>query len=188
MNDTPGTTEAGTPTIARRTIVKGAAWSIPVIAAAVAAPAQAASTTTPVIEIPTGTVITGWKGDHRYGSENDNPKRRSYDFPIVVKDAAGNPIAGATVTVVAAGANDDGDLISVHRWPAPDDDGPESDPNRTATLTTDGSGRALFAVNTQNLTSSELRKENTTATLTVSVTYNGVTTTDVVTVRFTESD
>jgi len=161
---------------------------MPVIAAAVAVPAYAASVTDVVIELPTGTVITDWKGDHHYGSDDSNPKRRSYDLPIVVKDGSGNPVVGATVTIVAAGANRDGDLVSVHRWPAPDDGGPESDPNRTATLTTGAAGSALFAVNTQNLTSSELRDDNTTATLTVAVTHNGVTTTETITIRFTASD
>lgn len=174
-----------TPTIARRTIVKGAAWSLPVIAAAVAVPAHAASTTDPEIDLPLGELITNWKGDHHYGSDNDNPKQRAYDLPIVVKDSMGNPIVGATVTVTASGTNRDGDLLGVYRYPAPDNSGPESNPHPTATATTNAQGRALFAVSTQNLSSSE---RPGIATLTVSVTHNGVTATKVIRVEMTDSD
>lgn len=45
MNEEENTAEQGAAGIQRRTIVKGAAWSIPVIAAAVAAPAASASVT-----------------------------------------------------------------------------------------------------------------------------------------------
>ncbi|MGB4135926.1 MAG: transcriptional initiation protein Tat [Microbacterium sp.] len=172
--------------VARRTVVKGAAWSIPVIAAAaVVVPAHATSAATPEVESPLGDTITTWKGDHHYGSHEDDPERRSYDFPIVVTDGNGAPILGAQVTVVASGTNRDGDLLGVYAYPAPKNGGPESDPHRTATVTTNAQGRALFAVNTQNLSSAE---RPATATLTVTVTYNGVTTTKVITVIMSESD
>jgi len=171
--------------MSRRTIVKGAAWSLPVIAAAAAAPAYAASATKPEITCPLGDHITSWKGDHHYGSYNSNPSRRAYDFPVVVVDANGQPLVGATVTVVASGTNRDGDLLGVYRFPAPDNNGPEDDPHPRATATTDATGRALFAVSTQNLSSGE---RPATATLTVTVTYNGVSSTKVITVTMTESD
>lgn len=50
-----GTTEAR---LARRTIIKGAAWSVPVVAAAIATPLAAASVTPPAnsanVQVPTG--------------------------------------------------------------------------------------------------------------------------------------
>lgn len=167
----------------RRSIVKAAAWSTPVIAAAVAAPMASAS---PVfnVTLSTGIYITSWKGDHHYGSFND-PDQASYDFPVTVTDATGNPISGASVTVTASGTNRDGDLLGVYTYPAPSNGGPESSPHATATTTTNTGGEALFAVNTQNLSSSE---RPATAYLTVAVTYNGVTTTTVVTVYMTQSD
>lgn len=173
------------PTIARRTVVKGAAWSLPVIAAAVAVPAHAASTADPEIELPLGELITDWKGDHHYGSDDDNLKQRAYDLPIDLRDSSGNPIVGATVTVTASGTNRDGDLLGVYRYPAPDNSGPESNPHPTATATTDARGRAMFAVSTQNLSSGE---RPGIATLTVSVTHNGVTATKVIRVEMTDSD
>lgn len=188
MKDFEKDAPVASPLVARRTVVKGAAWSVPVIAAVVAVPAYASSHTGPVVELPLGDTITTWKGDHHYGSADDNPKQRAYDLPIVVKDASGNPIVGATVSIVVAGRNDDGDLIGIYTYPAPDNGGPESDPHRTASATTDVNGRALFAASTQNLTNSELREENTTATMTVTVTANGETTTKTITVIFTESD
>ena len=175
----------GDPSITRRTIVKGAAWSLPVIAAAVAMPAQAASGTDLEIEFLPGDVITHWKGDHHYGSHDDDPERRAYDFTVVIKDSSGMPAAGVAVTVTASGTNRDGDLLGVYRWPAPDNGGPEEDPHRTATTTTDASGRALFAVSTQNLSSSE---RPATAYLTVVVTHNGTTITRTITVTLTDSD
>lgn len=185
MENTMIDSSLGGRAIKRRTIVKGAAWSLPVIAAAVAAPARAASAVTPQVEVPQGGHITSWLGDHHYGSDNTDPERRSYDFPIIVTDGSGNAIVGAEVTVVASGTNSDGDLLGVYRYPAPSNGGPESSPSPTATATTDAQGKALFAVNTQNLSSSE---RPATATLTVTVTANGVTTTEVVTVTLTESD
>lgn len=176
--------EAESLVTSRRTIIKGAAWSVPVIAAAVVAPAYAASTD-PVIDFPLGELITDWKGDHHYGSHNSNPSRRAYDLPIDVLDGLGNPISGAEVTVTVGGRNRDGDLLAVYAYPAPDNNGPESNPHPVATATTDGSGRAMFAVSTQNLSSRERPAE---ATLTVSVTVGGVTVTRVATVVMTESD
>lgn len=184
MNET-SMKAAAAPSVARRTVIKGAAWSIPVIAAAVAVPAHAASTAEPEIVCPIGDHITSWKGDHHYGSDNDNPSRRSYDFPVHVTDSKGQPLVGAQVTVVASGDNRDGDILGVYAYPAPSNGGPESSPSRTATLTTDGRGQALFAVNTQNLSSGE---RPASATLTVSVSYNGVTTTKTITVSITETD
>lgn len=176
------TTEA---TIDRRTVTT-AAWTIPVVAVAVAAPMSAASNSAaPVVTPTSGTEITTWKGDHHYGSNSSNASRRSYDFPVFVTDAAGAPINDATVIVTAAGSNRDGDLLGVYAYPAPSNGGPENSPHATATLTTGAAGRYLFAVNTQNLSHSE---HPATATLTVLVTVCGVSTSSVVTVRLTESD
>jgi hypothetical protein len=44
--------------VQRRTVIKGAAWSVPVIAAAIAVPAHAASANPPCATLPTGQV--GW--------------------------------------------------------------------------------------------------------------------------------
>ncbi|MGF3056911.1 transcriptional initiation protein Tat [Microbacterium sp. YY-01] len=187
MKDTSVTLETK-QSVSRRTVVKGAAWSIPVIATAVAVPAHAASAPDVDIVSPEGDLITDWKGDHHYGSDNDNPKRRSYDFPIDLRDSSGNPLVGVTVSVTAAGSNGDGDLLGIYRYPAPSNGGPESDPSRTATAVTDANGRAMFAVNTQNLTSKELREENTTATLTITVADNGDPISKVVTVKLLSSD
>ena len=51
MNDTRHTSGAARG-VERRTMVRGAAWSVPVIAAAAAAPAQAASCTNPTTVTP----------------------------------------------------------------------------------------------------------------------------------------
>lgn len=153
--------------------------------AAVAATPLAAASARFIIRPSTGTYITSWKGDHHYGSDNSNPSRRSYDFPVKVTDAAGNPITGATVTVTASGTNRDGDLLGVYAYPAPSNGGPENSPHPAAILITDAAGQALFAVNTQNLSSGE---RPATAYLTVTVTYHGTTATEVVTVYMTLSD
>lgn len=169
----------------RRKVMIGAAWSAPVIAVAAATPAHAASPDAVVVTPGTGPEITGWKGDHHYGSDRQSELQRAYDFPINVTDANGNPIVGATVTVVAEGSNRDGDILGVYAYPAPDNSGPESNPHPTATVVTGADGVALFAVSTQNLTSSERPGS---ATLTVTVTYNGTSTVSVVNVTLTETD
>jgi len=172
-------------TIHRRTVLVGATWTVPTIAVAIAAPLAAASGGTPSVSPANGTVITTWKGDHHYGSGNSNSKRRSYDLPVAVTDASGAAIANATVTVVATGRNRDGDLLGVYASPAPSNGGPESSPHPSATITTGATGVALFAVNTQNLSSSERPAE---AVLTITVTTPGGSATSVVTVRLTETD
>ena len=178
--------EDATPaTVPRRTILVGATWTVPTIAVAIAAPQAAASGGAPTVSPANGTVITTWKGDHHYGSGIANPKRRSYDLPVSVTDAAGAAVQNATVTIVATGRNKDGDLLSVHAYPAPSNGGPESSPNPSATLLTGPSGTALFAVNTQNLTSSERPAE---AVLTITVTTPGGSATSIVTVLLTETD
>lgn len=172
-------------TIDRRKVVVGTAWSVPVIAVAMATPARAVSPDAVVVTPGTGPVITDWKGDHHYGSDRQNETQRAYDFPIDVTDASGNPIAGATVTVTAEGTNRDGDILGVYAYPAPDNSGPESNPHPTATLVTGADGKALFAVSTQNLTAAE---RPGIATLTITVTVNGTTTVSVVNVTLTETD
>jgi hypothetical protein len=173
------------PEIDRRKVMIGTAWSIPVIAVAAATPAIAASLPPVVVTPGTGTVITDWKGDHHYGSQEDNPTERAYDFPVTVKDANGNPIVGATVTVTTSGQNQDGDVLGIYAYPAPDNGGPESDPSPSATVVTGADGVALFAVSTQNLSGSE---RPSSATMTVTVTYNGTTTVSVINVVLSESD
>jgi hypothetical protein len=179
-----GRSDSPVERVSRRAVVRSAAWSVPVIAAAAATPLAAASVTFK-ITLSTGTYITAWRGDHHYGSANSNATRRSYDFPVKVTDSAGNPISGATVTVTASGRNRDGDLLGVYAYPAPSNGGPESSPHPAATLITDSTGQALFAVNTQNLSSGE---RPATAYLTVTITYNGTTVTEMVTVFMTLSD
>lgn len=183
MNDASGL-QPETLTANRRTIIKGMAWSVPTIAAAVVAPAYAASTD-PQIKPETGDYITDWKGDHHYGSNNKNEERRAYDFPIDVTDAYGNPLPGVTVTVEASGTNRDGDLLAVYEYPQEKDKGPEDVPHPVATSVTDANGRAMFAVSTQNLSSGERPAR---AKLTITITVNGVTVTKVVDVYMTESD
>lgn len=183
MTRTPS--HATPATIHRRTVLVGATWTVPTVAVAIAAPLAAASGGTPSVSPANGTVITTWKADHHYGSGNANPRRRSYDLPVTVTDAAGAAVRNATVTIVATGRNRDGDLLSVHAHPAPSNGGPESSPNPSATLVTGPSGTALFAVNTQNLSSSERPAE---AVLTITVTTPGGSATSVVSVLLTESD
>jgi hypothetical protein len=158
------------PEIDRRKVMIGTAWSIPVIAVAAATPAIAASLPPVVVTPGTGTVI---------------PTERAYDFPVTVKDANGNPIVGATVTVTTSGQNQDGDVLGIYAYPAPDNGGPESDPSPSATVVTGADGVALFAVSTQNLSGSE---RPSSATMTVTVTYNGTTTVSVINVVLSESD
>ncbi|VXC53738.1 Transcriptional initiation protein Tat [Arthrobacter sp. 9V] len=177
--------KAKSSTIDRRKVVIGTAWSIPAIAIAAATPALATSVPPVVVTPGTGSVISNWKGDHHYGSLEDDLDQRSYDFPVTVKDVNGNPVVGATVTVTVSGQNDDGDVLGVYAYPAPDNGGPESDPSPSATLVTGADGVAFFAVNTQNLSSSERPSY---ATMTVTVTYNGVSTVSVIQVVLTESD
>ncbi|MBT2588236.1 transcriptional initiation protein Tat [Arthrobacter sp. ISL-95] len=172
-------------TIDRRKVVIGTAWSIPAIAIAAATPALAASLPPVVVTPGTGTVISNWSGDHHYGSFEEDLDQRAYDFPVTVKDANGNPVVGATVTVTVSGQNDDGDILGIYAHPAPDNDGPESDQSRSVTVVTGADGVALFAVSTQNLSSSE---RPSTATMTVTVTNNGTTTVSVINVVLTESD
>ncbi|GGF13092.1 hypothetical protein [Subtercola lobariae] len=74
-NPGPSSTDTGTQApprrIPRRTLITGAAWSVPVIAIAVAAPAAAASTTSPPPPPSTWTpVICG--GPSSINGQNDN--------------------------------------------------------------------------------------------------------------------
>jgi hypothetical protein len=177
--------KAKSSTIDRRKVVIGTAWSIPAIAIAAATPALAASLPPVVVTPGTGTVISNWKGDHHYGSFEEDLDQRAYDFPVTVKDANGNPVVGATVTVTVSGQNDDGDVLGIYAYPAPDNGGPESDPSRSVTVVTGADGVARFAVSTQNLSSSE---RPSTATMTVTVTSNGTTTVSVISVVLNESD
>lgn len=146
--------------IHRRTLTTAAAWTIPAVAVATAAPFAAASThpVPPkhlVISPADCTEIKTWKGDHHYGSANKDEKRRSYDFPVFVTDGEGNPVTDAIVTVVATGKNHDGDLLGVYTYPAPSNGGPESHPHPLASVSAGPAGRYLFAVNTQNLSAHE---------------------------------
>ncbi|MFE4196021.1 transcriptional initiation protein Tat [Paenarthrobacter sp. NPDC056912] len=172
-------------TIDRRKVVIGTAWSVPLIAAAVATPAHAVSPDPVVVTPDLGPDVSHWKGDHHYGSHDTNLSQRAYDFPITVKDANGNPIVGATVTVTASGTNRDGDVLGVYVFPAPDNGGPENSPHPVATTVTGADGKAMFAISTQNLSSGERPSY---ATLTTTVTYNGNTTVSVVNVTLTDSD
>ncbi|ABM08442.1 hypothetical protein [Paenarthrobacter aurescens] len=173
------------PDINRRKVVIGTAWSIPLIAVAAATPAVAASLAPVVVTPGPGTVITDWKGDHHYGSNEEDADQRAYDFPVTVTDANGNPIVGASVTVQVSGQNEDGDVLGIYEYPAPDNDGPEEDQSRNASSVTGADGVALFAVSTQNLSSDEVPS---TATMTVTVTYNGTTTVSVIKVVLNSSD
>ncbi|WP_314323876.1 transcriptional initiation protein Tat [Paenarthrobacter ilicis] len=177
--------EVKSKSIDRRKVMIGAAWSVPLVAVAAATPAHAVSPDPIVVTPDAGYNISSWKGDHHYGSNESDLDQRSYDFPVTVKDASGNPVSGATVTVTTSGQNEDGDVLGVYVYPAPDNGGPESDPHPMATTVTDASGKALFAVNTQNLSSSERPSY---ATITITVTYNGTTTVTVVNVTLTDSD
>ncbi len=172
-------------TIDRRKVVVGTAWSVPVIAVAMATPARAVSPDAVVITPGTGPVITDWKGDHHYGSEISNPTERDYDFPITVTDAAGNPVVGASVTVTTSGTNRDGDVLAAYVYPAPLNGGPENEPHPTATAVTGADGKVLFAISTQNLS---LGERPSYGTITTTVTYNGTTTVSVVNVTLTDSD
>ncbi|WP_235022091.1 transcriptional initiation protein Tat [Rathayibacter sp. VKM Ac-2754] len=172
--------------LSRRTLATGAAWSLPVIAVAASAPLASASPgTAPCIDPADGACIADWKGDHHYGSDEHDPARRSYDFPVFVTDAAGTAVEDATVTVLASGSNSDGDLLGVYAYPAPSNGGPESSPSPAATLTHGPAGRYLFAVNTQNLSTHE---RPATATLTITATTSAGSATSVVTVQFSETD
>lgn len=167
-------TEAGA---SRRTIIKTAAWSVPVIAAAVAVPLASASTTID-IEVPgvdpATNLITNWEGNHEQGTF-DGADDAPYLFNVIVKDQnTGLPLSGATVTVTATGISDGNDILAVQAYPAQDGIDPENDHHPTQTLVTDGTGSAKFAVNTANINDGWFPAE---AYLTVTVTYNGTTTT-----------
>lgn len=172
--------------VTRRTVIKSAAWSAPVIAAAVAIPLASASTTIKVVvpgADPTG-LITSWEGNHEQGTF-DGADDAPYLFNVIVTDeTTGLPLVGATVTVTASGISDGNDILAVQAYPAPDGIDPENDSHPTQTLVTDGSGSAKFAVNTANINSGWFPA---TAVLTVAVTYNGTTTTFSYTVRITSN-
>ena len=81
MEDT--TQNAGQQGLSRRAVVKGAAWSIPVIAAAAATPMSAASGETIVGTPPTASAVCSPVGE----------------FSVTIQTAAGTPLAGLAVTI-----------------------------------------------------------------------------------------
>jgi hypothetical protein len=79
--------------VSRRTIVKGAAWSVPAIAVAVAAPLATASAS-----IPPGVVVTPGNGPWTDAQSSDGWIAEGVE--ITLADANGNPLpAGTAVTL-----------------------------------------------------------------------------------------
>lgn len=94
MSEASGTSET-TQGVSRRSIVKGAAWTAPVIAAAVAAPAAAASprSATVQFDLPTTLSWTDWDG-----TKAARPGAGPTQFSII--NTSGAIAAGITGTLV----------------------------------------------------------------------------------------
>lgn len=111
----------GSAPIGRRTVVRGAAWSAPVVVLGVAAPAVAASTgCTPRIDIVTLTAAFGgfdlWVNDRKYLAPNGGTDFASntYRIPTLTFRVTcdGVPLAGVEVKVIPDGATDhEGNLL-----------------------------------------------------------------------------
>ncbi|NQX14215.1 hypothetical protein HQQ80_21520 [Microbacteriaceae bacterium VKM Ac-2855] len=132
-NDSAGVVS---PSLARRTIVQGAAWTVPAIAVASAAPLAAAS----------GNKLIAAFTSAIYSAEPND----QFDTPVVgvlVRDDNGNPVANATVTITVQPfdasdeANDEGDSDPV---PASDIDPTATwSGSPTFTVTSDANGLAI---------------------------------------------
>ncbi|PRB07504.1 hypothetical protein [Microbacterium sp. MYb64] len=85
-NYTEKSPESGAQGVKRRTVIKGAAWSVPVLAAAVATPAHAASTG--------GVVITPGSGPHFVGACSP-----AQHLTFTVTDSGNKPLSGTQVSV-----------------------------------------------------------------------------------------
>jgi len=110
--------ETSTSQISRRTVVKGAAWSVPVIAAAVAAPMAVASAPINPNEVPSiGKLVESSDGlfPNRYAGSalrpdcNDNTWGEHFTFTMVISYVGGDPgfsmknaAASGSWTLVAA--------------------------------------------------------------------------------------
>ena len=123
------------PNPSRRAITQGAAWSIPAITVAAAAPAVAASPVpAPVINVTT--LVKGWTDDFPYEGYI------AQGVSVQVTDAKGNPIPNAPVTLTITNfAGNQNTFWFVTDRTASSKTARTGTHLQTITLTTDTSGR-----------------------------------------------
>jgi hypothetical protein len=180
--------------LTRRRLVATSAWTVPVAAVSVAAPAYAASCAPQVTFVTTGLASGGYDLRLR-DSKNQNSNSNTDPFnnanailnPVVnltfkVTDCAGTAVSGATVVVQSDHQRDGeppsagGELLGF--TPGSQQSGfGEQAGNRVATVTTAADGTARVKICTATYSVEDNGAIPRSGTWTMAVTINGVTTT-----------
>lgn len=142
-----------TPSTTRRAVL-GAAWAVPVLAVATAAPNAAASATLTV-------AIDGSFGgggytfnlrDGKFGNLAQNPSlsnTSAITVPFVVTDGSGNALEGATVEIVGDNSQDgQGNYMFGASNASATGNFTQSPVKRTSSQVTDASGRVVVKIST----------------------------------------
>lgn len=170
--------------LSRRSIVTAGAWSIPVIAAAVGAPAAAASETAMaphgLVIVTGGLGATGqdlWLRDGKFNNNHTNTSPSNtivVNLRLRVRDAEGNPVPNASVFVSGDDVTDSEGNYMVGISP-PDTTGNiiESNTKRTATVTSDGNGEIVVKVSTATYNRQDCGFIERTGTITATATVLG---------------
>ncbi|ALJ19433.1 hypothetical protein [Microbacterium sp. No. 7] len=156
----------------RRTIVKGAAWSVPVIAAAISAPLAAATTTI--------TPTSGAFDELRYGWPDTSSSGRMGKYAngvtYTLLDESGSPVPGVHVTFTITDFDDNSIWFfsdpTIPPGPGSEIAAPQLS---TITLVTDGSGQ--ISLNGYLRRGSDANSPDSSQNILASATVGGVTTT-----------